>query len=80
MELTNDEMTELYDVPPATAASDIKAAVRVSITVTIDKDPPKTFVAEATTPNDAYEVAYGVLSGLREDAGRYVLRQGRDHR
>ena len=53
-----------------------KTPIVVTIAVKIG-DQVELFEAEAATASDAYEVADGLLSGLRTDAGRWLGDTGR---
>jgi hypothetical protein len=54
-------------------------AVQVAIVVHID-GTQRTFAANATTANDAYFVANGLLSGLDGDACSWLTREGHARR
>ncbi len=52
-----------------------KKTVEVITTIVIDGDV-KTFQAEATTTNDPYDIAQGLLSGLDAEADRWLCKSG----
>jgi hypothetical protein len=59
--------------------TDQKTPVWVTIAVNVGGET-KTFSADATTANDPYELAVGILSGLDQDADRWLRKQGYEAR
>ena len=50
-------------------------AVSVTIAIKIG-DETKLFAADAATGGDAHDLAYGVLGGVKEEAGRWLHKTG----
>jgi Holliday junction resolvasome RuvABC ATP-dependent DNA helicase subunit len=55
--------------------TDQTAPVWVTIAVNVNGET-RTFEADANTAANPYEIAEGLLSGLRTDAGRWLTREG----
>ncbi len=56
-----------------------KTPIWITVAINIGGET-KTFEADATTGGDVYDVAQGLLSGLDSEAGRWLLKAGRDAR
>lgn len=59
--------------------TDSKTPIWVTIAVNIGGET-KTFEADASTTGDAYDVAYGLLNGLDNEAGRWLNHAGHEAR
>jgi hypothetical protein len=60
-------------------AEPVEKTIHITIAVSIDGEL-RTFRACATTANDAYFVAGGLLSGLDNEADLWLIREGRIRR
>ena len=58
--------------------TDLKAQVWVTIAVNIGGET-RTFEADASTAANPYEIADGLLGGLKIDASRWLNRDGLEH-
>lgn len=58
--------------------SDTKTPIWVTIAVNIDGET-KTFEADAAAAGNPYDVAGGILSGLDNEAGRWINRSSIDY-